>query len=95
MVENILASISERIPRSFYRTSGGAEIDLILEPAASERWAIEIKFSTAPRVSRGFYSACDDIQATRKILLYSGEDSFPMKDNIEAMSLQSFMKELT
>ena len=95
VVENILASISERIPSSFYRTSGGAEIDLILEPTASERWAIEIKFSTAPRVGRGFYSACDDIQATRKILIYSGEDSFPMKDNIEAMGLQSFMKELT
>lgn len=95
VIENILASISERIPRNFYRTSGGAEIDLILEPTASERWAIEIKLSTAPRVSKGFYSACDDIQATRKILIYSGEDSFPMKDNIEAMSLQSFMKELT
>ena len=95
VIENILASISERIPRNFYRTSGGAEINLILEPTASERWAIEIKLSTAPRVSKGFYSACDDIQATRKILIYSGEDSFPMKDNIEAMSLQSFMKELT
>ncbi len=95
VIENILASISERIPRSFYRTSGGAEIDLILEPAASERWAIEIKLSTAPKVSKGFYSACDDIQATRKILIYSGEDSFPMKDNVEAMGLQSFMKELT
>ena len=94
VIENILASISERIPRSFYRTSGGAEIDLILEPTAGERWAIEIKLSTAPKVSRGFYSACDDIQATRKILLYSGEDSFPMKDNIEAMGLQTFMKEL-
>ncbi|NOQ51373.1 MAG: AAA family ATPase [Desulfuromonadaceae bacterium] len=95
VIENILASISERIPRSFYRTSGGAEIDLILEPAASERWAIEIKLSTAPKVKKGFYSACDDIQATRKILIYSGEDSFPMKDNVEAMGLQSFMKELT
>ncbi|MEA3464824.1 MAG: DUF4143 domain-containing protein [Thermodesulfobacteriota bacterium] len=94
VLENIFSSISDRVQCSFYRTSGGAEIDLILEPALNERWAVEIKLSTAPRVSKGFYGACNDIRATRKILIHSGEDSFPLRDGIEAMSLQSFMLEL-
>ena len=94
VIENILATIDERIPRSFYRSSGGAEIDLILEPAVNERWAIEIKQSTAPKVSKGFYTACTDINATRKIVIYAGEDSFPMREGIEAMGLQNFMREM-
>lgn len=94
VIENILATIDDRIPRSFYRSSGAAEIDLILEPAVDERWAIEIKQSTAPKVSKGFYTACTDIKATRKIVIYAGVDSFPMREGLEAMALQCFMREM-
>jgi hypothetical protein len=65
-----------------------------LELATDERWAIEIKKSSAPKVSKGFYTACKDIKATRKIVVYAGEDSFPMGEEIEAMGLQSFMREI-
>lgn len=94
VIENILASIDDRTLCSFYRSAGGAEIDLILEFATDELWAIEIKKSTAPKVSKGYYTACKDIKATRKILVYAGEDSFPMGEEIEAMGLQGFMREL-
>ncbi len=94
VIENILAIAGDRPPRGFYRTSGGAEIDLVLEPAPGERWAIEIKHSLAPKVSKGFYSACKDIQATRKIVIYSGDDCFPMREGIEACSLLSILKQL-
>lgn len=91
VIENILAAVGDRPPRSFYRTAGGAEIDLVLEPIPGERWAIEVKHSTVPSVSKGFYIACEDIQATRRIIIHSGNDSFPMGEGIEAMSLQMFM----
>ena len=93
-VPGIRQSCPETVKPSFYRTSGGAEIDLILEIGATERWAVEVKHSTAPKVSKGFYSACEDIQPSRKILIHSGEDSYPLKENIEAMSLTTLMKEL-
>jgi len=94
VIENILAIVGDRPPRSFYRTSGGAEIDLILEPTPGEVWAIEIKHSTAPKVSRGFYTACKDVEATRRIVIHAGDDSFPMGEGIEAMGLQDFMREI-
>jgi uncharacterized protein len=94
VIENILSRCSETVKPSFYRTSGGAEIDLILEIGATERWAVEVKHSTAPKVSKGFYSACEDIQPSRKILIHSGEDTYPLKEDIEAMSLVALMKEL-
>ena len=39
---------------SFYRTSHGAEVDLLLEFRSGQTWVIEIKRSTAPTVSKGF-----------------------------------------
>jgi len=94
VIENLLALVGDRSPKSFYRTAGGAEIDLILEPVPGERWAIEIKHSTIPTVSRGFYSACKDIEATRKIVIYSGDDSFPMGEGVEVKGLQRLMAEM-
>ena len=52
---------------SFYRTSAGAEIDLILE-RGEQRLAVEIKSSSSPRVSRGYYEAIEDIGATGRFV---------------------------
>ncbi len=49
---------------SFYRTSAGAEIDLLLALPGGKLWAMEIKRSSAPKVERGFHIACDDLKPT-------------------------------
>ena len=53
-IEQLLSTAPADIVASFYRTSAGAEIDLVLE-FGLERWAIEIKNSSKPAASRGFY----------------------------------------
>ena len=58
----------------------------------NEVWAIEIKRSSAPKVSKGFHYACTDIKATQKFIIYPGEDNFPIAHNIEVMSLIEFLK---
>jgi uncharacterized protein len=63
---------------SFYRTSAGAEVDLVLEHG--ERVvAVEAKASTAPRVTRGFHDACSDIGATERYIVapIPGNESYP------------------
>jgi predicted AAA+ superfamily ATPase len=64
---------------SFYRTSGGAEIDLVLE-RGGRRIAVEAKSSSAPRVSRGFYEAAEDIGATDRFVVapLSRPDGYPI-----------------
>lgn len=79
---------------NFYRSGAGAEIDLLLTWPNGEHWAIEIKRSTAPKVERGFHSACEDIQPSRKWLVYPGAEAYPMRDGIEAMPLQVAMQTL-
>jgi uncharacterized protein len=71
---------------SFYRTSNGAEVDLVLEFRNRQTWIIEIKRSSAPSVSRGFYIAATDLNATRKLVVAPVEQPYPMKDAIEVMN---------
>ncbi len=71
---------------SFYRTSNGAEVDLVLEFRSGQRWAIEVKRSSAPTVSKGFYLAAQDLNAARKLLVAPVEQAYPMKDGIEVMN---------
>ncbi len=43
VIENLLGSAPERVKASFYRTSAGAEIDLVLEMLGGKLWTVEIK----------------------------------------------------
>ncbi len=92
ILENILNQLSNKWRYSYYRTSAQAEVDLVLEGPKNEVWAIEIKRSSAPKVSKGFHYACTDIKATQKFIIYPGEDNFPIAHHIEVMSLIEFLK---
>lgn len=92
VIESLLGVAPAGVVPSFYRSGAGAEIDLLLTWPNGEHWAIEIKRSTAPKVERGFHSACEDIQPSRKWLVYPGAEAYPMRDSIEAMPLQVAMQ---
>ena len=94
LIENILNALPPTARATFYRTAAGAEIDLVIEFSAKERWAIEIKRSISnPAPSKGFYVGCEDIQATRQIVLYPGEERFRIDAKTEVMSLGALMTE--
>ncbi len=91
VMESILSNLSEYWQYSYFRSSGQAEIDLVLEKD-NEVWAVEIKRSTAPQLTRGFYSACETIGATRKFVVYPGKEQVPMKDGVIALNVLDFIK---
>ena len=74
---------------SFYRTSAGAEIDLVLVPPGAAPWAIEIKRSASPRLERGFHQACDDIAPAQRFVVYPGRERFPLPGGAEAIDLMA------
>ena len=86
-IEALIAALPDGAKASFYRTQVGAEIDLVIEFSAGRRAAIEVKSSTAPSVSRGFYAGCEDIQPFAKLLVYPGPSAFPAPHGLEAMSI--------
>ncbi len=94
VIENIMSVLPPRVQAFYYGTPGGAEIDLILEFSVSERWAIEIKRSSSPSLSKGFNIACEDIKPSRRYVVYSGTDSFSLGPDIIATPVSNLMQEL-
>ena len=94
VIENILSVIPSHVQAFYYRTSGGAEVDLVLEISGREKWAIEIKRGSAPSLSKGFHFACADIKAKRRYIVYSGGDTFAFGEGVTAISLFELMQEI-
>jgi len=95
LIENLMAALPTTARVTFYRTAVGAEIDLVIELDARERWAIEIKRSISdPSPGKGFYIGCEDIDATRRIVLYPGNEEFELKARTEAMNVGALLAEL-
>lgn len=87
VIENIINSAPANTVASFYRASGGAEIDLILTLPGRRPWAIEIKRSLEPKLSRGFHSACADVEPEAKYVIYPGREEFTMAGDVQVIGL--------
>jgi predicted AAA+ superfamily ATPase len=94
VIETLVAVAPEGTEAHFYRTAAGAEIDLVLTLPNRQRWAIEIKRSSAPKVERGFHSAAEDLKPKRKFVVYPGRERFSLGEKIEAISLHELAAEL-
>ncbi|MDJ0765403.1 MAG: ATP-binding protein [Myxococcota bacterium] len=92
VIENTLA-FANRCQASFYRTRAGAEIDLVLE-RGQHTIAIEIKASTAPRTSKGFRNALEDVAPDEAFIVAPIDDSFPIKGGITATGLNLLIRRL-
>lgn len=86
VIENLLACAPQGVQGHFYRSSGGAEIDLLLAWPNGELWAVEIKRSLAPKLERGFHAACADLHPARKLVIYPDAETYRLAPDVEAMN---------
>ena len=84
VIEQLIAAASHA-QASFYRTTHGAEADLVLTWRNGETWVVEVKRSSAPTVSKGFHLAAADVAATRKVVVAPVAGPYPMREGIEVM----------
>jgi len=94
VIENLINAAPAGTEASFYRASGGAELDLILTLPGQKPWAIEVKRSVEPRLSKGFYFACEDIQPEARYVVYPGEESFAVSKEVAAISVVDLAQKL-
>ena len=94
VLENILAVLPAEVLPFYYRTSAGAEIDLVLEKPNRETIAIEIKRSLTPKPEKGYYIGCEDVKATRRIIVYPGQNKILLKGDVEVMGLMDVLREI-
>jgi predicted AAA+ superfamily ATPase len=88
VLETLIQACPSGTDAYFYRTAGGAEIDLLLSLPGQELVAIEIKRNSAPTVRRGFHEGCKDVKAKRRFVIYPGTERYPLPHDIEAIGLR-------
>ena len=82
-----LINAAPQAQASFYRTSNGAEVDLVLTFRNQTTWTFEIKRSSAPTVSKGFHQAALDLGAVRKLVVAPVAQHYPTKDHTEVVDV--------
>jgi uncharacterized protein len=94
VTESLIAVAPDGTEAHYYRTSGGAEIDLVLTLPGGKLWAVEIKRSSAPKVERGFHSACADLRPSKRFVVYPGEERFSLDNETDAINVVALAKVL-
>lgn len=67
-------------------------VDLLLVFPGGDRWAVEIKHSLSPRPKRGFHAACADLESEKRFVVYPGDESFPLGNGVQAISLPALAR---
>ncbi|WP_243613857.1 ATP-binding protein [Shimia aestuarii] len=93
-IENLIAAAPRGTEASFYRSSAGAEIDLVLKLPRGQIWGIEIKRTTSPKVTRGFHIAAEELGVSERILVYADEKDVPGQGGVRAMPLTGALERL-
>ncbi|MGK2954720.1 MAG: ATP-binding protein [Solirubrobacterales bacterium] len=94
VIENLIRAAGNRVDSTFYRSAGGAEVDLVLTWPDGVRWAVEIKRSLSPKLARGFHSAWQDLEPERGFLVYPGSDRYPVNQAVEAIGIHELTGDL-
>jgi len=92
VIQQIKNVCREEFHYYFYRTQHGAEADLILVRGSEVEYCIEIKFTNAPKISKGFLQVIEDLQPKNNFVITPGSDQFPIRENIQVISLGEFLK---
>jgi len=94
VIEQLLLGHDNPLEGYYYRTAGGAEIDLLLHFADGALWAVEIKRSLSPKPTRGFHEACRDLQPERRCVVYPGTESYPLGEEAEVCPLMEMARSI-
>jgi predicted AAA+ superfamily ATPase len=92
VIEQVLGSLPRDWQSHYYRTSAGAEIDLLLHDRRNRPVAVEVKFSATPQVTKGFWIAMDDLACKNGFVIYPGKDAYPIAENVMAIPLSAMHK---
>ena len=91
ILETLLAVTGPEVAY-FYRTAAGAEIDLVVDGPGGRRFAVEIKRSTAPSLSKGFRHGSQDLEIEEGIVVYPGDETFSLSSGVHAMGIHDAVR---
>ena len=91
VISQILYAKQNRLDMYYYRTQAGAECDLVLVRGHIVKACIEIKFSKAPTVSKGFYQSAADLNCKNKFILCPADADYITKEGVRVVNIRTFL----
>ena len=88
----LLLSLSLKYQYYFFRTHEGAEIDLLLIQGGVPKIAIEIKYTSVPKLPKGYLNAIHDLKTDQNYIITPGSENFHLNENVEVIRLVDFIK---
>lgn len=88
VLEEIFSNLPEGLELFFYRTQGGAEVDLIVVDGFRVKSMVEIKVSPTASIGRGFYEVEKDLKPEKKFLATLTDDTpYTRKDGTQVIGV--------
>ena len=84
VVEQVAAALPSDAQLGFYRTAAGTELDLVIEQG-TRKVGVEIKFSSAPKPTKGFWQALQDLQVDRAYVVAPVTRRYPLAEGVQVI----------
>lgn len=78
---------------SFYPTAAGAELDVVVE-LSQRKLGFEVKFSSAPKVTKGFWQACEDVGVEAAYIVAPVKTGWAVQDKVEVIGAMDIAQRL-
>jgi predicted AAA+ superfamily ATPase len=92
VIEQINNTKPDYLRMYYYRTHDGAETDVVLEKGSKVVTCIEIKFSNAPTLSKGFYNSLHDLKCKAGFVITPSSENYVNAQGVRICSLADFLK---
>lgn len=94
VIEQIRRTLSDQLDLYYYRTHGGAELDLVITKADKPVYGIEIKYSSAPVLSKGSFESIIDLKLKKTFVIVPSGAEYPLRKDIIVCGLQHWIKNI-
>jgi len=91
VIEQISGNMDYDMECFFYRTHEGSECDLVLVKGGQAIAAIEIKYTSSPKISRGLTMALRDISAENNFIITPHTDDYLIHRSVRVCNLSVFL----
>jgi uncharacterized protein len=95
IIEQIIQQLKDGVQPYFYRTSNGAEMDLVLVKGIKPIVSIEIKLSLAPALKRGTTESVNDLMTEHNFVVTPTGGKMLIKSNWMHCNLKETLEQLT
>lgn len=90
-IEQILQRCDDDTQGYFYRTHEGTECDLVLVRGGKPAFALEIKYTSAPKITKGMRIAFTDLGTDHNFILTPNGHDFSLAEDVRTCNIETFI----